>query len=142
MTLVVDASVALKWFVAEADSALALAVLASDEILISPDLVVAELCNAAWRLWRKQEMTLDQVRIVADQASSAFAETSPSDALAAKAVDIAVRLDHPVYDCLYLALAEIREARLVTADRRLVSRVGDTPWHRYVVSLDEFGPTV
>ena len=141
MTLVVDASVALKWFVAEPDSATALDVLASDEPLIAPDLVVAELCNAAWRLWRRQEMTLDQVVIVAGRASFAFAETAPSEALAAKATDIAVRLDHPVYDCLYLALAELRDARVVTADRRLVSRVGDTPWRGYVIALDEFGPT-
>ena len=141
MTLVVDASVALKWFVAEPDSVTALAVLSLGETLIAPDLVVAELCNAAWRLWRLREMTLDQVAIVAGRGSSAFAETVPLGALAAKAVDIAVGLDHPVYDCFYLALAESRAARLVTADRRLVSRVGGTPWRSYVVPLDEFGPT-
>lgn len=141
MTLVVDASVALKWFVAEPDSATALDVLASDEMLIAPDLLVAELCNAAWRMWRKQEMTLDQVKIIAGGASLAFAETAPSEALAAKAVDIAIRLDHPVYDCLYLALADLHDARLVTADRRLVSRVGGTPWGDHVVALDEFGRT-
>ena len=40
-------------------------------------------------------MTLDQVVIVVARASSAFAETVPSHGLAAKAVDIAVGLDHP-----------------------------------------------
>jgi len=30
--------------------------------------------------------------------------------------------DHPVYDCVYLALAEHEDATFVTADRRLVER--------------------
>jgi predicted nucleic acid-binding protein len=141
MTLVVDASVALKWFVAEPDSATALGVLASDEMLIAPDLVVAELCNAAWRLWRRNEMTLDQLRIIAGRASHAFAETAAADALAARAIDIAVGLDHPVHDCFYLALADLRDATMVTADRRLLSRVGGTPWDDHVIALEEFGRT-
>ena len=37
------------------------------------------------------------------------------------------RLDHPAYDCLYLALAEDRNGRLITQDQRLLSRLGRDP---------------
>ena len=37
-------------------------------------------------------------------------------------------LDHPVYDCLYLALAEAEDARLVTADQRLLTRLRGSAW--------------
>jgi len=47
MSLVVDASVAIKWFVEEIWSDAARAVLGSGEPLIAPDLVVPEACNAA-----------------------------------------------------------------------------------------------
>jgi predicted nucleic acid-binding protein len=38
---------------------------------------------------------------------------------ARRALEVAGRLDHPVYDCLYLALAEAHGAGLATADRAL-----------------------
>lgn len=50
---------------------------------------------------------------------------------------IARRLDQPVYDCLYLAFAEARQATLVTADRHLLSRVRGTPWQSCVTLLAE-----
>lgn len=43
-----------------------------------------------------------------------------------------VELRHPVYDCLYLALAAALDASLVTADRRLVAAVRGTPWEARV----------
>ena len=51
---------------------------------------------------------------------------------------IAGQLDHPGYDCLYLALAEAEQADLVTADTRLVGKVQATLWKRRTVSLSEY----
>lgn len=36
-------------------------------------------------------------------------------------------VDHPVYDCLYLACAEATESRLVTADKKLANKVASSP---------------
>jgi predicted nucleic acid-binding protein len=57
--------------------------------------------------------------------------------LAPRAVAIAGQLDHPVYDYLYLALAEAEQADLVTADTRLVGKVRATSWEQRTVSLSE-----
>ena len=138
MTLVVDASVAMKWFVAEPGSAAALNLLTSGEDLIAPDVIIAELCNAAWRLWRQGEMTGEQLGIMAGRAPQMFAERRPSDALSSRASRIAIDLDHPVYDCFYLALAEQEDARMVTADRRLLARMGGTPWENSALGLETF----
>ncbi len=43
----------------------------------------------------------------------------PSAELVERACTLALGLDHPVYDCLYLALAEREGVALVTADRSL-----------------------
>jgi len=48
--------------------------------------------------------------------------------LSARAFALAHELDHPVYDCVYLALAEVEDARLVTADRRLLARLRGSAW--------------
>ena len=53
MSLVVDASVALKWFLTEEpQAAQALAIVQDGTTLIAPDFLIAEVCNAAWRLAR------------------------------------------------------------------------------------------
>jgi predicted nucleic acid-binding protein len=43
------------------------------------------------------------------------------DQLAARALELAVDLRHPIYDCLYLALAERERAPIVSADAKLLS---------------------
>jgi predicted nucleic acid-binding protein len=52
LTLVIDASVALKWFIDEDGSDRAAALLDGKELLIAPDLIVAEVCNAGWKAVR------------------------------------------------------------------------------------------
>ena len=51
---------------------------------------------------------------------------------------IAGQLDHPVYDCLYLALAEAEQTKLVTADLQLLGKVRTTPWEQSVVNLSDY----
>jgi predicted nucleic acid-binding protein len=44
------------------------------------------------------------------------------------ALTLAVDLDHPAYDCTYLALALDRAAFVVTADRRFAASVRKHPF--------------
>jgi predicted nucleic acid-binding protein len=60
--------------------------------------------------------------------------------LAPRAVSIAGQLDHPVHDCLYLALAELERTVLVTADMRLLGKVHSTAWEARVVDFRRYGP--
>jgi predicted nucleic acid-binding protein len=47
----------------------------------------------------------------------------PMRRLVDPAFELARRLDHPAYDCFYLALAAERDAPFVTADLRLVRKL-------------------
>jgi predicted nucleic acid-binding protein len=135
MTIVVDASVALKWYLSEHDSEAALALLTSGERLIAPDLIVAELCNAAWRLIRRGELRAEQLAIIARGVADAFATLHGSGSLATRSAAIALELDHPVYDCFYLALSETRNAPLITADRRLILKADGTSFAQRTLDL-------
>ncbi|MCC6467785.1 MAG: type II toxin-antitoxin system VapC family toxin [Alphaproteobacteria bacterium] len=128
MTLIVDASVGLKWFSDEDDTDRALALLGTSERLIAPDLVVSEICNGAWRLVRVKEMREMQLASIAPALAATFDELFPSMPLAGRALAIARSLDHPVYDCFYLALSELTDAAVVTADERLLRRIKGTAW--------------
>ena len=136
MTIVVDASVALKWLLPEPDSAMADRVAATDHLLIAPTLVIAEFCNAVWKRLRSGEVVADHAQLVVARLPEFFNSLVEETNLAPMAMTIARALDHPVYDCFYLALAEKEAAALVTADRRLVERVRGTPWGGRVTALD------
>ena len=139
MSLVVDASVALKWFLSEEPhAAQALAVVRDGAPMIAPDLLIAEVCNAAWRLARLGRISQIQVVEIAASLPRIFDALVSATGLAPRAVAIAAQLDHPVYDCLYLALAEAEQAHLLTADMRLLDKVRATSWEQRTVDLSEY----
>jgi len=132
---VVDASVAIKWFVTEPGTEEALALLETGSVLHAPDLIIAETCNIGWRKARVGEILPEDVKVIARDLCRSFQEIVPGDLLSARAVEIALALNHPVYDAFYLALAEARDLPLVTADRRLADRAAGTPWASLVRPL-------
>jgi predicted nucleic acid-binding protein len=139
VSLVVDASVALKWFLTgEPHASQALAIVQEGASLIAPDFLIAEVCNAAWRSARLGRISQAQVAEIAASLPRFFDELVSATGLAPRAVAIAAQLDHPVYDCLYLALAEAERGGLLTADSHLVSKVRTTSWEQCVINLSEY----
>lgn len=121
MTLVVDASVAVKWILPEPGSTATAALRRQDMELIAPSLVIAEIGNALWKKVLRGEIeggdALAAMRIAAAQLS----EVMPLGQLAATAIKLAIDLRHPIYDCFYIALAQRESATLVTADEDMIA---------------------
>lgn len=139
MTCVIDASVALTWFLAdEPHGAEALSLVQSGESLFAPDLLIAEVCNAAWRLLRVGRMRPGQFDGIPPLLPRYFDELVAIATLAPRAAAIAVQLDHPVYDCFYLALAEARQVPLVTVDTRLMARLVGSAWSANAFHLADY----
>lgn len=135
MTWVVDASVAVKWVIPEVLSDKADRVRDDDDDVLAPDLLLVEVANALWKKTVGKEISAGE----ADGAFGLLRESGidlrPTAPLLARAVDMARRLDHPVYDCVYLALAEREQAAFVTADQRLLRRVSTRKLRVSVVDL-------
>lgn len=136
MTCVVDASVAVKWFVEEPGSPAACALLTRGEVLLAPDLVLVEASNTAWKKVKRGEMTPEQGEAMIRALPLYFERLVHTDALINRAYALAHRLDHPVYDCLYLALAEQESVQVITDDHRLVKVVSRTEFRKRVRSLN------
>jgi len=122
MSLIVDASVAVKWFAEEPLSDKAEAVLAGPDVLIAPELVLAELGNALRKKAAQGILTREQAVNALREAPSFFVRLHPLPDLALRTTEIAFDLGHPVYDCFYLALAERERVPMVSADERLLSK--------------------
>ena len=133
-SLVVDVSVAVKWFAPEPDSLRASA-LRGGRRLLAPDLLTAELGNVMWKKVLRGLMTVYEARTaVADFVTMAPVSLQPSTPLLAPALDIAVQYRRTVYS-LYLALAIAAGCQLVTADERLVNSLQGTPLAGSIVAL-------
>ena len=117
--VVVDASVAVKWFVPEELSADARGLLAAEYELLAPDLLWAELGNALWKKHRRRELDQRTATRLLRDFSRVPIEFYATERWAEPALELAVRQGVTVYDGLYLALAAGHGCRLVTADRRL-----------------------
>ena len=124
--LVVDASVAVKWFLREVHAEAAMRILDPNHELIAPDLIWAEFGNVLWKRRRRGEITLATARAILLDFKRYPIATMPVATLVEAALEIADGLRQSVYDSLYLALAERRECRLVTADRRFRDAVMDS----------------
>ena len=116
---VVDASIVLKWFFPETDSAAARRLLDAGHQYIAPDLLFPEVGNAVWKRVRRGELTSELGhRMIADIAEVAV-ETIATRGLTVDACAMAMASGQTLYDCTYLALAVRLDTQLVTADRRL-----------------------
>jgi predicted nucleic acid-binding protein len=108
---------------------------ASADSILAPDVVISETASALWKAVVFADLERDDAANALQSIDRLFDQIVPSQSLRMRAFSIATELRHPVYDCFYLALAENRSGRLLTADRRLARRCEGTAFARLVRSL-------
>ena len=122
MIVVVDPSVALKWFVEEPLRPQARLLLADKHELIAPDILIAGVAELAWRKVTRGEISAEQAEpIVRNIALPAFISAFVDSArLRSRAFAIALQCSRPVHECFYAACAEAAKAPLVSADEEFL----------------------
>jgi predicted nucleic acid-binding protein len=114
--IVVDASVALKWVIEEPGSNAAAEL--QGQTLLAPDLWLIECGNALWARVRRNALGVADAVALFARLEGAPVRTMPSQLYVAEALQLAADLNHPVYDCLYLAAALREDGVVITADSR------------------------
>jgi len=116
-TLVIDASIAVKWVVEESGTIEALA-LRRTAMLVAPDLLVVECANILWKKFQRREMSKEEALLAARLLQGAEIELVPSRSLLEAATRIAIELDHPAYDeNVYLAALAKHNSPLLAATK-------------------------
>src|SRR5215203_1551749 len=132
--VVLDASVAAKLYVREPDSDLAQSLLDREFNFLVPDIFFSEVANAIRKQHREHgQLDAASVRLAIDDLLMIGAEPVTSPVLLPRSLEIALSLNHSIYDGLYLALAERVQTVLVTADMRLVRKAKESQWADRVV---------
>ncbi|MBI2999640.1 MAG: type II toxin-antitoxin system VapC family toxin [Deltaproteobacteria bacterium] len=117
--LVVDASVAIKWFFPEIHGEAALRLLEGEYALRVPDLIFSEFGNVLWKRFRKGQISRKEAIVTTEALLALPLQVESSQSLIPAALEIACSAHRTVYDSLYLAVAIAYQCRVVTADSKL-----------------------
>jgi len=122
---VLDASVAVRWLVAERGSDEAAVLLGRPVGWLAPRLMLTEAAGALRRKTAGGELdatlAAQALDFLVDGAEGGLINIADDETLVVSALMLAISLKHRVPDCMYLALAEREGAALATADAKLAS---------------------
>jgi predicted nucleic acid-binding protein len=138
-TLVIDTSVAVKWFSKERDTGSALLVrdaMVTKKIQArAPDLLLYELANVL--RYRPGYVNRDVKLAIQSVCDMGIQFIEPGGSLIEYAVKLAFQYDITVYDGCFLALAAITNAPLLSADNRLINKAKS---FSRLIHLSQFKP--
>ncbi len=135
---VIDASVAVKWFLKHEIYALkANRLLESEQMLLVPDLIFPEIGSIVWKRVRKGEFPQEEAINIVSAIKLLGLQVHPSEALIVSAVKIACETGRTAYDSIYVALALQNDTVVVTADEKLRNGLQNTPYERHLLWIDD-----
>ncbi len=135
--LVVDASVAVSWFLPEDSTQAALRLLSGEHSLLGPDLLPTEFTNALWKNVRRGVIALTEAQEALRGFRLVPLEIQPSAAVLDFAFQLAAQMRGTLYDSLYLATAISNDCRVVTADRKSFRAFCETEYESSVLWVEE-----
>ena len=136
--LIVDASVAVKWFVPEERSALADEMASSGCALRAPRLIRIEVASALIKKARQKLVEPQHVAEYLGLLSRYFDEIADHEPMMAAAIAMSVDIDHPLYDCFYVQMARMQGGVLVTDDLRLLEKLRRSGYGSSAVGLGQW----
>ena len=140
--MIIDASVGVKWLIAERDDDLADRLLGRLD-LTAPDLLHLEVAHLLGKLRRRGAITGQFSRSAWAELKAKPVQLHPMAELLDPAFEFSMRFGAAIYDCVYLAMAESEDDLLITADERFARAIrqsGDAALARRVRLLTEFRP--
>jgi len=135
-TIVIDTSVLIKWFIKEIKRESALEIrdsyLKGEINLIAPDLILYEFLNALKYINQHNEEEMKTIfETIMNYDINLF---HINKELAEESIKIAKNSELTIYDSSYLALAKLKEGKLITADEKLI-RNSPKVYKKYVRGL-------
>jgi predicted nucleic acid-binding protein len=139
---IIDASVAIKWFLPETHSINAMRLLTASREMLAPDLLFSECGNVLWKKWLRQEIMPEVIPAILHDLSRMRMRIVPTVVLIEEASRIAVTYRRSFYDSVYLALAAANKGHMVTGDEKLVNALRGTSLESVVLAIAEINTVI
>jgi predicted nucleic acid-binding protein len=127
LIIVVDASLAVKWFLPEQGADAAAQILLSNALITGPDMLAVEVfatlvrgANMVKSNRPDVESAIRRFQMMISMGEVQLVRSAPHNI--EHAASLALNLGHPLKDCIYLALAMELECELVTCDARFAAK--------------------
>lgn len=135
--LIIDASVAAKWFVEEEHSDAALSVLKEGNRLHAPDFLLLEMDSIIGKWIRRSVINHAEGIDLRDALRRYPIQHHPFISFLDPAFTISSQTGQSIYDCLYVALAALLKGRMLTADRRLYDGLRNGPFKKHLIWIED-----
>lgn len=133
MNKVVDASVAIKWYVPEVYEQEASKLQRSGDALHAPELILPEFGNIVWKKVARREITEKEGQKIVTEFSRANLVYHPQRQIIKSAFTGAMMTNQTVYDWTYMALALSLGCQFVTADERFYKALEKTGLKKHLL---------
>jgi predicted nucleic acid-binding protein len=138
--LILDASVLFESLIESVLGDAARSLVISEPSLRAPDLIEVEIAGAITKAVRRKDIEARLAPALFAHARRVMPDVDPSAPLVQRAFALSLALNHPLADCIFLAHAEARGDRRVTADQRFVSKLMGTAHERHAAYLGDWNP--
>jgi predicted nucleic acid-binding protein len=130
---VVDASVALKWFVDEEFGRESRTLLKDRSELHTPELIMVEIANVLAKRVRRGQLRPESARQIRTRYGRVAMIRHNMTHLLDPAFELSLATAAGVHDCVYLALAMLLDLPLATADKRFINALKGSPYRKSVI---------
>jgi predicted nucleic acid-binding protein len=129
---VIDASVAVKWFIPEKGTEQAHEVLEDLNFFYAPDIFLMEVDSVLTKKVRTRNISINEAFEKREQFRKLPFKLIDYEKIGEFAFRLSTEFAVTLYDAMYVATAIDYEAILHTADRRLSNGLSTTPFGKYV----------
>lgn len=101
--------------------------------MIAPSIFAAEAASALTKAERQKLISTGQAGILIADILTTLPDSHPYELLLTRGVEISSQTRSGLYDCLYVALAEVEGCELITDDQKLIANL--RPLFPFIVPL-------
>ena len=129
---VIDACVAIKWFLPERGHEIAGEILKNHNNMIAPDLFFIEMDAIITKKVRQRFVDLEDAKKMHEETRNFPIKIIPYSMISDIAFDLSSGLSITLYDACYLATAIEFDQKIYTSDKRFVNGMKNTPFEHHL----------
>lgn len=120
MIITLDVSAAVEFIMGRKNQSIIKSKLEKADWIIAPTLFIYETSNVMWKYHSIKNYPQDKLLRKLRQILNIIDQFVEPKNIYEEAISVSLKIDHPVYDAMYLVTSRRKNAKLLTMDNRLI----------------------